>query len=104
MSPDEKGSLIKLPAPAVQKDSRKMGMNFDRLDLHDFIMGMAPQLGLTPIIIDPNVKGSVTLMSPSPMSKDDVLPLFHMILKNNNAALIKEGDLYQIVPIATAVK
>lgn len=104
MSPDEKESLINLPAPTVQKDIRKMSLNLDRADLHDFIMGMAPQLGLTPIIIDPNVKGSVTLMTPSPISKDDVLPLFHMILKNNNAALLKQGDLYQIVPIAAAVK
>ena len=91
-------------APAVQKDSLKLMLQFEDADLREFINQVAPSLGLTPIIIDPDVKGKVTLRTPSPMSKDDVLPLFHMILKNNNAALIKQGDAYQIVPIAAAVK
>lgn len=91
-------------APAVQKESQKLSLQFEGADLNDFINHIAPSLGLTPIIIHPNVKGKVTLSSPSPMSKDDVLPLFHMILKDNNAALIKQGDVYHIVPIAAAVK
>ena len=91
-------------APAVQKDSPKLMLNYEDIDLHLFINQIAFYLDLTPIIIDPDVKGKVTLRSPSPMSKDEVLPLFHMILKSNNAALIKHGDVYQIVSIAAPVK
>jgi len=46
------------------------------------------------MIIDPDVKGKVTLRMSSPMPKEDVLPLFHTILKNNKAALIKQDDAY----------
>jgi hypothetical protein len=91
-------------APADQKDGHKLMLQFEGVDLYEFINQIALPLGLTPIVIDPDVKGKVTLRTPSPMSKDDVLPLFHMILKNNNAALIKQGDQYRIVPIAAAVK
>jgi general secretion pathway protein D len=61
-------------------------------------------LGLTPLIVDAEVKGSVNIISTGPMAKSDVLPLFNMILKNNNAALIRQGDVYQIVPISAALK
>jgi general secretion pathway protein D len=38
------------------------------------------------------------------MPKSDILPLFSLILKNNNAALIHQGGAYQIVPISSALK
>jgi hypothetical protein len=90
-------------APVIQKDSPMM-LNYKETDLRNFINQIAPSLGLAPIVIDPEIKGRVTLKTPSPMSKDDVLPLFHMILKNNNAALIKQGDQYRVVPMPAAVK
>ena len=90
--------------PAIQKDSPKVMLNYEDIDLHEFINHIAFYLDLTPIIIDPNVKGKVTVRSSSPMPKEDVLPLFHTILKNNKAALIKEGDLYKIVPAAAPDK
>jgi general secretion pathway protein D len=88
----------------VQRDSGKVMLQFENAELYDFINQIASMLGITPIIIDPDIKGNVNLMSSSPMSKEDVLPLFNMILKNNNAALVKQGDVYQIVPISSAVK
>jgi len=38
------------------------------------------------------------------MAKDDVFPLFNLILKNNNAALVKQGNIYQVVPTSSAIK
>jgi general secretion pathway protein D len=92
------------PQPGVQRDSGKVMLTFDNADLYDFINQMASILGITPVIVDNEVKGSVSIMSSSPMSKEDVMPLFNMILKNNNAALIKQGDVYQILPISSALK
>jgi general secretion pathway protein D len=91
-------------APAVQKDSSKLMLNYEDIDLHEFINQIAFYLGFTPIIINPDVKGKVTVRSSSPMPKEDVLKLFHTILKNNKAALIKQGDVYQIVPVTDPVK
>ena len=91
-------------APAVQKNISKVMLNYEDIDLHEFINQIAPYLGLTPIIIDPEVEGKVTVRSSSPMPKEDVLRLFHKILKNNKASLIKQGDVYQVVPIAAPVK
>jgi general secretion pathway protein D len=101
------------PAPAaatpsiVQRaplGSGQIQLSYDNAELYEFINQVADTLGITPIIIDPEVKGSVTIHSSAPMSREDVFPLFMMILKNNNAALVKEGDIYQIVPTSSALK
>ena len=81
-----------------------MQINYENADLYDFISEISNMLGLTPLIVDSEVKGSVNIISTGPMAKADVLPLFNLILKNNNAALVKQGDVYQIVPISSALK
>lgn len=107
ITPAQPAAPAPAPAPAtsiVQRESGKMQLNTENAELYDFITQMASTLGLTPIVIDPDIKGSVNIMSTAPLSKDDVQPLFNLILKNNGAALIKQGDIYQIVPTSSALK
>ncbi len=92
------------PVSSIQAGSAKIQLTYDNQDLYEFINQISSTLGISPIVIDPDVKGTVTISSSSPMAKEDVLPLFNLILKNNNAALIKQGDIYQIVPISSALK
>ncbi len=107
------GTQASVPAPSapvppaansVQREGGKVQINYENADLYDFISEISSMLGLTPLVVDAEVRGSVNILSTGPMSKTDVLPLFNLILKNNNAALIKQGDLYQIVPISSALK
>ena len=100
----EPGSPVSYATSAAQREGGKVQINYENADLYDFISELSNMLGLTPLIVDADVKGSVSIISTGPMAKSDVLPLFNLILKNNNAALIKQGDLYQIVPISSALK
>jgi uncharacterized membrane protein len=79
-------------------------LSYDNADLYEFINQIASTLAITPIVIDPEVKGTVTIHSSAPMSREDIFPLFNLILKNNNAALVKQGNVYQIVPISSGLK
>jgi general secretion pathway protein D len=96
------------PVPSVVQRAPLAGgqvqLSYDNADLYEFINQIADTLGLTPVVIDPEVKGSVTIHSSAPMAKEDLLPLFNLILKNNNAALVKQGNIYQIVPISSGLK
>ena len=76
---------------------------FENEDLYNFVSQISSMLGLVPLIVDPEVKGTVNLTS-GPIAKEDVMPLFSLILKSNNAALVRQGDVYQIVPISSALK
>ena len=93
------------PPPAASAPQQgKVKLNFENADLYDFVNQITTMLGLTPVIVDPEVKGTVNLLTTEALSKDDVLPLFSLILKNNNAALVRQGSVYQIIPISSALK
>ncbi|MGE5820406.1 MAG: secretin N-terminal domain-containing protein, partial [Deltaproteobacteria bacterium] len=73
-------------------------MNFNKADLIEVIHIIAQQLGLN-YTIDPEVKGTVTINSAQPLSADDLLPIFHQILRMNGAIAVKSGNLYRITTI-----
>ncbi len=50
-------------------------------------------------ILDPRVKGSVTIYTYGEVKPVDLLPLMETILRVNGAAMVKVGDLYRIVPV-----
>lgn len=84
--------------------SEEIRLNFDNFALYDFINTVADSLGITPILIDPDVKGTVNFHSSTPIPIQDVLSIFNLVLKSNNAALVKSGPIYKIVPISQALK
>ncbi len=96
------------PVPSIVQRATMAGgqvqLSYDNADLYEFINQIADTLGITPIVIDPEVKGTVTIHSSAPMPREDVLPLFNLILKNNNAAIVKQGSIYQISPISSGLK
>jgi len=113
-APDEQ---TQNPPPAAQAPSPIPGvvqraasasegikLNFDNFSLYDFISTVADSLGITPILIDPDVKGTVNFHSSTPIPTQDVLSIFNLVLKSNNAALVKSGPIYKIVPISQALK
>jgi general secretion pathway protein D len=53
-------------------------------------------------VVDPRVQGNVTLASTGPISRNDVLPVFESALRMSNVAIVREGNLLKVVPIAEA--
>ena len=53
--------------------------------------------------VHPLVTGTVTFRTVRPIPIADLLPTLEMLLRQNNAAVVKEGDIYKVLPI-TAVR
>ena len=88
------------PAPAVPSvpSGGMVSLNFNRADLVEIIHIIAQQLRLN-YTIDPEVKGTVTINSAEPLRPEDLLPVFHQLLRMNNAVAVRTGNLYHIMPI-----
>jgi len=56
-----------------------------------------------PYVIDPRVKGTVSLSSGRAVPRDDLLYVVDNALRVSNVALVREGDGYRLVPSADAV-
>ncbi len=86
-----------LPSPSVP-NAGMVSLNFSRADLIEIIHIIAQHLRLT-YTIDPEVKGTVTINSAEPLKPEDLMPIFHQILRMNGAVAIKTGNLYRITSI-----
>ncbi len=92
---------IRLMQPTGGESNGKFELHYSDADLRPFIQQISELLGLTPLIIDPKVQGTATVHSSEPISKSEVLNLFHLTLKNNSASLIKQNGIYLVVPISS---
>jgi general secretion pathway protein D len=73
-------------------------LNFTGADLVEVIHVLAQYLKLN-YTIDPGVRGTVTLYSAQPLRQPDLLPIFHQVLRMNDAVAVKSGEFYHIAPI-----
>lgn len=88
-----------VPPPTATAKGDMVSLNFNRADLIEVIHVLAQHLRLT-YTIDPEVKGTVTINSAEPLRREDLMPVFHQILRMNGAVAVKAGEnMYRIAPI-----
>jgi general secretion pathway protein D len=73
------------------------GFRLSQVDLQQFINIIGNELKLN-YVVDPRVKGIVTINTAGELRRDDLLPLLEAVLKSNGAAIVKTGNFYQIIP------
>jgi len=77
-------------------------LNFEQADLREFIRVVFEEILNENYLVDPKVKGQVTMHTTYPVRIEAVLPIVESVLQLNGAALVKEQDIYKIVPIVSA--
>lgn len=86
------------PKPAV---SGQISLNFDDADVYEVIRTIADNLQIN-YIVDPNVRGKVTIHTAGNLSIKDLFPIFFQILETNGLTAVKDGNIYHIVPLKDA--
>jgi type II secretory pathway component GspD/PulD (secretin) len=76
----------------------RMMLNYEGADLSDVLPQFVEMLNLTPIAINPYIKGELTVYTSSSISREKALAVFMALLKNNDAVLIELKGKYQIFP------
>jgi general secretion pathway protein D len=77
-------------------------MNFDGAEIKTVAKTLLGDVLKLNVLVDPRVQGNVTLASASAIPRKDVLPAFESVLRMSNAAIVHEGNLVKIVPLAEA--
>ncbi|MBI5504812.1 MAG: type II secretion system secretin GspD [Deltaproteobacteria bacterium] len=86
-----------LPAGASSGADDSIVLNFENADIREVIYSLAAAMNIN-YWVDPRVQGQVTVRTSGKLSRDDLFPIFHQLLRNNGFAAVKAGDLYSIVP------
>src|SRR5215813_13336351 len=77
-------------------------MNFEGAEIKTVAKTMLGDVLKLNVVVDPRVQGNVTLASAAAIPRKDVLPAFESVLRMSNAAVVHEGNLVKIVPLAEA--
>jgi len=88
-------------APAAVRGGAGVGFRLENADLLQFVSLVADELKLN-YVVDPAVKGAVTISTSGDLKPEDLLPILETVLKMNGATAIKTGSFYRIVPLAAA--
>lgn len=87
---------LKPPPEKVSEEKGKITFNFDDADIYEVIRTISELLNLN-YIVDPNVRGKVTIHTTRGLSKKDLFPVFRQILEANGLAIVREGAVHKIV-------
>ncbi len=85
------------------KGSGSYSLNFDDADLGEVAKVVLSDILGQSYVLSPKVTGKVTLQTTEPLTKEELLPTLEMVLRMNNAALVKDGKIYHIEPTADAL-
>lgn len=76
-------------------------LNFEGASIRDVVKVVFDTLQEN-YVIDPQVQGEVTVQTSRPLPKDMLIPTLESLLRMNDAALVREGGVYKVVPVASA--
>lgn len=76
-------------------------LSFQNADVAPVAAAVAKAVGKT-IIVDPRVKGKVTLLTPQPVTPQTALDMFSSALRSASFALVQVNGSYRVIPDADA--
>lgn len=77
-------------------------LDFADTDVRAVVQQVLGQILKVDYAIDPAVHGSVTFRTARPLARQALLPTLEMLLGQSGALLVRNGDLYRVVPAGQA--
>ena len=77
-------------------------LNFEESSLPEFLRVVFESILGENYLLDPSVRGTVTIHTTRPVAQDAVLPIVEAVLEQNGAALIRDKGVFRIVPLGNA--
>src|SRR3990167_8892889 len=88
-------------APSASQQEESWTINLKGADIREFIDQVA-QISGQNFVVDPRVKGQVSVVSNSPLTLTEVYQLFLSVMATHGFSVITQGDQARIVPNAEA--
>lgn len=100
-SPLPLSAAVTAVAPSASRQEESWTINLKGADIREFIDQVAQISGQT-FVVDPRVKGQVSVVSNSPLTLTEVYQLFLSVMATHGFSVITQGDQARIVPNAEA--
>lgn len=97
------GGVVPAALPAQQTGAGVV-LNFEAADIREVIRNVLGDILGQSYTIDPGVGGQVTIRTTSGIPRDALYATLETLLRTIGATMVKEADLWRIVPQAAAVR
>lgn len=94
----------KVAPPSVDTTPGDVTLNFDGTDIREVVKIVLGDLLGVNYVLDPGVQGVASLQTGRPLRREHLLPTLETLLRMSNAALVRHGDTYEVVPVASAIQ
>jgi general secretion pathway protein D len=79
-----------------------ISLDFADTDIREVVAQILGAILKVNYTIDPTIHGTATLHTVRPLNRSDLVPTLESLLAQNGAALVTDGTIYRVVPIAKA--
>ena len=97
------GSAAGGPGTASAPGPGDVSLDFADTDIREVVAQILGTILKANYTIDPTVHGTATLHTVRPLNRSQLVPTLESLLAQNGAALVANGGIYRVEPIAKAV-
>ncbi|MEM9785494.1 MAG: type II secretion system secretin GspD [Pseudomonadota bacterium] len=83
-----------------ENGERTVSLNLVNVDIESAAAAILGELLQINYVIDPGVQGTVNIRSSQPVTRTTAIEVFELALKQNNAVLVRRGDIFAISPLS----
>ena len=100
------GNFVKQtpPAPSPPAGPEEFTLNFEDLDIRQIVQYILGDYLKEFFTIHPQTTGKATIRTSKPVSRQDLIPILEMLLRQNNQVMVKEEGMYKIMPAALGIR
>lgn len=88
----------------ARSESGEVTLNFQGVDIREFVQAVLGELLEENYVIDKEVSGIVSIQTARPLVNDELIPVLEHILAMNGAALNRDDGMYHIIPRSRAAR
>ncbi|MBC7625380.1 MAG: type II secretion system secretin GspD [Aeromicrobium sp.] len=92
------------PVQATSVGAEEFTLNFEALDIRQIVQYILGDYLKEFFTIHPQTSGNATIRTSKPVSKQDLLPILEMLLRQNGQVIVKEEGMYKIMPANLGLK
>ncbi len=96
------GSGVQQPGGPAEAPAGDISLDFADTDIREVVAQILGRILRLNYTIDASVHGTATLRTVTPLSRSQLLPTLQALLAQDGAALVRDGNLYRVVPAAQA--
>jgi general secretion pathway protein D len=90
-------------SPSSGQGAGDISLDFADTDIREVVSQILGTILKVNYTIDPAIHGSATLHTVRPLHRSELVPTLESLLAQNAAALVTDGALYRVVPVAQAL-